>query len=262
MKVLIAGTGFIGSELADKLGKDQEVTTLDIDEADIKQDITESFELEEEFDIVFHTIGLAPGFYSEEMYRKVHVDGTQNLLDAVQCEKVVYISALNADKNTNPFFTTKFEAEKLVKESKFEHTVVRPSVVYGEENKLVNMLRRAAKTRVFPSISSQIQPIVLKDLVKLLVKSIEDYDGETINAAGPKKMTVTEFARNIYREEGYPLHSFYFPDRPMQLSFKVLDRLPQPLNYSQLELLKQENTTDENHVANIFELQKVFMDKD
>lgn len=262
MKILIAGIGFIGSELADSLNQKHEVTTLDINEGDIEQDITESFSIEEEFDIVFHTVGLAPGFYSEEMYEKVHTEGTRNLLNAINCNKIVYISALNADRNTNPFFTTKLKAEELVRESDFEQSIVRPSAVYGEDNKLVNMLRRAAKTRVFPSIRSQIQPILLEDLIEILEKTIKDYDGETINAAGPEKMTVTEFARNVYREEGYPLHSFYFPDRPMQLSFRVLDRLPQPLNYSQLELLKQDNTTENNHAADIIELSKVFENKD
>lgn len=258
MKILVAGTGFIGAKLVEKLENKHEVTTLDIDEGDIKQDITESFSIEEDFDIVFHTVGLAPGFYSKEMYTKVHVEGTRNLLEAIKCDKIVFISALAADKNTNPFFTTKLKAEELVKKSDFRYSIVRPSTVYGKGNKLINMLRRAAKTRVFPSISSRIQPIQLENLVEILEKTLDNYDGEIINAAGPEKMTVTEFARNVYREEGYPLHSFYFSDRPMQLSFRVLDRLPQPLNYSQLELLKQDNTTEDNDAENIVELKKVF----
>ncbi|MFB6292511.1 MAG: SDR family oxidoreductase [Candidatus Nanohaloarchaea archaeon] len=258
MRVLVAGNGFIGQALVERLDDEHEITTLDADDADITQDITQSFEVEEEFDVVYHTIGLAPGLYSEETYRNVHVEGTRNLLDAVETEKVVYVSALRAGESDYSFFTTKKEAEELVKDSGLDYTIVRPSTVYGEGNKLIDTLRRAAKTHVFPDIEAEIQPIQLDDLVEVLVECGERFSGEELEIAGPEKMKVTEFVREIYRQEGKPCHLFSFPEKPMSIGLKVLDRLPRPLSYGHYELLSHHNVTDDNDATDIVDLEPVF----
>ena len=98
MKVLVAGNGFIGRNLVKKLRENHAVKTLDRSNGTYEQDITESFEIEESFDVVFHTIGLAPGLYTKKKYRKLHVKGTENLLEAVKTDKFVYISALGVEE--------------------------------------------------------------------------------------------------------------------------------------------------------------------
>ncbi|WP_414836622.1 SDR family oxidoreductase [Candidatus Nanohalococcus occultus] len=130
-KVLIAGKGFIGTRIGEKLGG--EVKYLSLNSGDYQIDITEEFEIEEEFDVLIHTVGLEPGTKSKEAYEAVHVDGTRKLLDGVKADKVVYISALGVGKIDHPYMYTKAKAEELVKQEE-RWTIVRPSIVYGDEN--------------------------------------------------------------------------------------------------------------------------------
>jgi hypothetical protein len=94
--------------------------------------------------------------------------------------------------------------------------------------------------------------------VSLLESCIDSLDRETVNAAGPEKMSVTDFARNIYREEGYPCYSFHFPDRPLKIGLRIIDRLPRPLAYGHYKLLRHSNTTDDNHIEDLVRVDPVF----
>ncbi|QGA80861.1 NAD-dependent epimerase/dehydratase family protein [Candidatus Nanohalobium constans] len=252
MKILVAGTGFIGSKLVERLEQEHRVKTLDRNTGDYQQDITKDFKIEEEFDVVFHTIGLAPGMNSEEAYRQVHVKGTENLLNAVKSDKIIYISALKAGEIPHSFFQTKKQAEKLVKNDGRDYTILRPSTVYGEGNKLMEMIRTAAPLRVFPNIKTETQPIHIDDLTEILAKSTEEFDGETLEAAGPEKMNVAEMARKIYAEEGFKCLLLPAPRFLQETGLKILP-FSGPFSRENIYLLRQQNTVENNDAARILE---------
>lgn len=257
MKVLVAGDGFIGTNIKQKIVSDHEVKTLDRSKGDFQQDITEEFSLDEEFDVVVHTIGLAPGFNTDEEYRSVMVEGTENLLDAVETDKIIYISALRAGEIDHPFFNAKRESEEIIEKSDTDYTIIRPSTVIGEGNKLLEMIKKTAPTRVFPKIRTWTQPIKIEDLVDLVLKSLDDYEGRTLNAGGPKKLQVGEMARQIYRQEGYSCFLIPFPLAIAKFTLE-LNLLPRPFFRENKILLETENTTDDNHASKILELSNPF----
>ncbi len=245
MKVLVAGNGFIGRNLVEALREEHTVKTLDRSNGTYEQDITESFKIEEEFDVVFHTVGLAPGLYSEKKYRKVHVMGTRNLVEAVEADKFVYISALGAGEMKHSYFQTKREAEDIIKNLSKEYTVFRPSTVYGEENKLLEMIAKASMTRLFPDFKTVMQPIHIDDLVELLVRSTEEYDGETLEVAGPEEMTLHELAERIYGRRGRRIYPLPFTEAVTKLGLRI-SPLPGPFSSENVELLDQKNTVEVN----------------
>ena len=258
MKVLVAGNGFIGSNIAEKLREeDHEVKILDRGDGDFQQDITEEFSIDEKFDVVVHSIGLAPGFNTESEYQSVMVEGTKNLMDAVETDKVVYISALRAGEINHPFFKAKEDSEKVIKDSGFDYTIIRPSTVIGDGNKLIDMIRKTAPTRVFPDIRTWTQPIKIEDLVDLVIESLEDHDNQILNAGGPKKFPVGEMARQIYRQEGYSCFLIPFPLALARFGLE-LDVLPRPFFRENKVLLETKNTTDDNHASEILELSNPF----
>jgi nucleoside-diphosphate-sugar epimerase len=259
MKILIAGNGFIGRKIAEELRKRHEIKTLDRSgDATFEQDITENFSLEEEFDVIFHTIGLAPGMHAEEEYRKVHIDGTENLLKGVVSDKIVYISALKAGDIDHSFFETKKKAEDMIRNSGREFTIVRPSTVYGHGNKLLDMMRKAAPTMVFPHLKTETQPIHIDDLREILARSVEEFGSEVLEVGGPEKMTMGELAENIYREEGFPCFLVPFPEALQKTGLRLLDPLPGPFNRENIELLEHQNTTERNDAEEILdELQEI-----
>ncbi|WP_414837907.1 NAD-dependent epimerase/dehydratase family protein [Candidatus Nanosalina sp. VS9-1] len=250
MNILVAGNGFIGRNLVEALREEHTVKTLDRDKATFEQDITENFSIEDEFDVVFHTVGLAPGMHSAKKYRKVHVEGTRNLLKAVETEKFVYISALGADKVDHSYFRTKKEAEDLVKNLSKNYTVFRPSTVFGRGNKLLEMIGKASRTRFFPDFSTEMQPIHIEDFTELLTRSVEDFDGETLEVAGPEEMSLGELAKRIYASRGRKCYRVPFVESFASLGLRI-SPLPGLFSSENLELLNQRNTVDFNDAEEI-----------
>ena len=250
MKILVAGNGFIGRNLVQALREDHTVKTLDLEKATFEQDITESFDIEEKFDVVFHTVGLAPGMHTAKKYRKVHVEGTRNLLKAVEAEKFVYISALGVREVEHNYFRTKKEAEDLVKNLSKNYTVFRPSTVFGKGNKLLEMIGKASRTRIFPNFSTEMQPIHIDDFTELLVRSVEEFDGETLEVAGPDKLSLGELAERIYALRGRKCYRVPFVENFASLGLKF-SPFPGLLSSENLELLKQRNTVDYNDAEEV-----------
>lgn len=250
MKVLVAGNGFIGRNLVKKLRENHAVKTLDRSNGTYEQDITESFEIEESFDVVFHTIGLAPGLYTKKKYRKLHVKGTENLLEAVKTDKFVYISALGVGKNSHSYFKTKKEAEDLVKEKSDNYTVFRPSTVYGEGNKLLDMIGKASVTRLFPDFSTEMQPIHIDDLIELLDRSVDNFDGETLEVAGPDKISLNELAKRIYSVRGRRIVKIPLMKHLAHAGLKI-SPLPGFLSSENVELLSRKDIIQHNDAKDI-----------
>ncbi len=259
MKILVAGKGFIGSETGKILEKQgHEVKYLDRSDADFEQDITRKFEIEEEFDILIHTIGLAPGFFSAKEYYRLHIGGTRNLLKAVETDKVVYLSALGVGNIDHSFFRTKREAERIIQNSDMEYTILRPSTVYGEGNKLLEMIKKTAFTRLFPNIKTEIQPIHREDLVKVISEVVEGYENETLDLAGKKQLSIGDLAKRLYGEKGYSCYLLPMPQFLLEWSLVLLSFLPPPFQKENIRILRSSNTTDNNDAAEIIELKEIF----
>jgi len=252
MNILVVGTGFIGSRIVEKLEDRHEVKTLDRSIGDFTQDITDDFEIGESFDVVYHTVGLAPGMFTRRQYQSVHVEGTRNLLEAVETGKIVYLSALGVGKVDHSFFETKEKAENLVKESGIDYTIVRPSTVYGRGNKLLEDIRRISKFRTFPRINTLTQPIHVDDLTEILAKATDDFNMKTLEVTGPEEMTVTELAKKIFAEEGRSCTVLPVPQVLQETGLK-LSPFSGPLSRENVRLLRQQNTTDDNDSERILD---------
>lgn len=246
MEILIAGKGFIGQTLGERLKDNHEVSYLDLEGADYSFDITRDFSIEESFDVLVHAIGLPPGFASQEQYQQVHVEGTRNLADAVEAEVGVFFSALGAGEVDHSFFRTKREAERIFDE-KFDETVIlRPSTVYGKGNKLLDSIRKLSITRLFPDIRTFTQPIRIEDLSAMAEVLIEQRETGTFTAAGPEKFTLGELACRIYSEEGRRCFLVPYPRSLLELELRLLSFLQPPFQEENIELLRHENVADEN----------------
>lgn len=257
MKILVAGRGFIGSSVGEKLEEKHEVRYLDMENADYECDVTEEFSIDEDFDVLIHSIGLAPGFSSKEAYQQIHVEGTRNLVDGVDADKIVYISALKAGEVDHSFFQTKKEAEEIVKDSGMDYTVVRPSTVYGKGNRLLDIIRKMAFTRVFPDLKNRTQPIVKEDLVDIISETVTGFDNQVLRAAGPEKMTMGDLGKTVYRDEGYRCFLMPYPSFMLEMKIIGLSFLPPPFQKENIQILRHDNTTDENDAMGIVELEEI-----
>lgn len=252
MKILVAGRGFLGKNIVEKLRDSHEVKTLDRgDDATFQQDITEEFSLEEDFDVLIHTVGLAPGMNSRKEYEEVHVEGTKKLLSGVDFDKIIFLSALKADEVDHSFFQTKKRAEDLIVGSGKKYTILRPSTVYGEGNRLLKLIGKAAPTMIFPDLKTMTQPIHVDDLVEIVEISLDEFDNRSLNLGGPEKMTIGQLAKKIYRKKGFPCFLIPAPQILQETSLKLFDPLPGPFNKENIQLLKHQNITEVNDAEQI-----------
>lgn len=121
--------------------------------------------------------------------------------------KIVHISIINPSEDS-PFayFRGKAEVERAVQESGLAYTILRPTVVFGPEDILINNI--AWMVRTFPVFMMpgagdyRIQPIYVEDLAEIAVRAGPSAESEVLDAAGPEIFTYRELVEQIAQEIG------------------------------------------------------------
>jgi len=154
-----------------------------------------------------------------------------------------YVSAIGADAGADsPYASTKGKGERLVRAAFPKATVLRPSVMFGEDDRFVNMFAGLiAALPVLPVFGpdAKLQPVWIDDVAEALAVALADpaaHGGKTYEAAGPETLTMIELNRRIAAAQGR--HRQFVPV-PDALS-AVFAALPlAPMNSDQWSLLKR-----------------------
>ncbi len=117
-------------------------------------------------------------------------------------KRIVHISITNADENSPlEYFRGKGLLERKLAESGVPHTILRPAVLFGPEDILINniawTLRRFPIFVMFGDGLYHIQPIYVDDLADLMQKGGIDAGNATINAVGPEDYAYADLVRLI-----------------------------------------------------------------
>lgn len=158
----------------------------------------------------------------------------------------VYISAIGADPEAETgYYRTKGDGERQVLQAFPNATVIRPSVVFGEEDGLVPMF--ADLIQMMPVLpvfgaDSAFQVVWVDDVAAAVATAMEDparHGGVTYEAAGPETLTMMQINQMIADGQGRDRTFFAMPD-PLA---KVFAALPlTPINADQLAMLKAGST--------------------
>ncbi len=143
----------------------------------------------------------------EETYGRA-VERTRTLLAAAReagVRRVVHISVTNpAADSPLPYFKGKAEVEEAVKSSGLSHAIIRPTLVFGREDILVNniawMLRRLPAFGLFGRGRYRVQPVSAGDLAKLAAEQGEQKEDVTLDAVGPEVFTYAELVRLVRKK--------------------------------------------------------------
>lgn len=117
--------------------------------------------------------------------------------------RIVHVSVSNADEAFDlPYYRNKGRIERLVRESGLEHVILRPALVFGEGDILINniayFLRRFPVFGVFGRGNYRVQPIELEAFAGLAVDAVESIEpGMVVRAAGPADYTYLEMVNLI-----------------------------------------------------------------
>ncbi len=144
-----------------------------------------------------------------------HADAVQNTLTLFKAarkagvQRVVHVSITNpSEESALEYFRGKAILEKALIQSGMSYAILRPAVLFGEEDILVNniawTLRHLPLFGVFGKGDYRLQPIHVDDLAKLAVEYGEMRDNVIVNAIGPETFTYRELATTIGRLIGKP----------------------------------------------------------
>lgn len=140
------------------------------------------------------------------------VENTLKLFTAAKdagVRRVVHVSITNPSEDSPlPYFAGKARLERALQESGMPHSILRPAVLFGKEDILINniawCLRRFPFFGVFGDGQYRLQPIHVDDLAKLAVEQGRAADNRIIDAIGPETFTYRELIRQIGEIIGRP----------------------------------------------------------
>ena len=123
--------------------------------------------------------------------------------------RVVHVSITNPSENSPlEYFRGKARLERALKESRLSYAILRPAVLFGREDILINniawALRRLPIFGVFGKGDYKLQPIYVDDLAELAVEQGASSTNATIDAIGPLTFTYRELVREIGLSIGKP----------------------------------------------------------
>lgn len=138
------------------------------------------------------------------------VKNTKTLFSAAKkagVRRIVHISITNPSLDS-PFeyFRGKAELEKALMESGMSYAILRPAVLFGGEDILINniawMLRRFPVFCVFGDGSYKLQPIHVDELAKLAVEEGKNAEDHIVDAIGPETYTYRELIETLCKGMG------------------------------------------------------------
>jgi uncharacterized protein YbjT (DUF2867 family) len=121
--------------------------------------------------------------------------------------RVVHISITNPDRESDlPYFSGKAEMEDYLKRSGMSYAILRPAVLFGKEDILINNiawgLRYLPVFGIYGDGRYRLQPIHVDDLAAAAVDRMAGETNETIDAIGPETFYYRDMVQMIAREIG------------------------------------------------------------
>ena len=161
----------------------------------------------------------------------------------------VHVSAIGADAESPVAYArTKAAGEAAVLAAFPGATIVRPSVLFGEDDRFVNMFGGLiAALPVLPVFAPQakLQPVSVDDVAEgigAVLANAATHAGKTYEFAGPEAISVLDLNRRIAAAEGRDRVFVELPDAVSALIATLTGWLPgAPITRDQWQLLKQGN---------------------
>ena len=140
------------------------------------------------------------------------VANTLVLFDAARragVRRVVHVSITNpAEDSPLEYFSGKARLEQALQASGLSYAILRPTVLFGREDILINniawALRRFPFFAIFGDGSYRLQPVHVDDLANLAVAQGLRSENVIINAIGPETFTYRELVKAIGAAIGRP----------------------------------------------------------
>jgi uncharacterized protein YbjT (DUF2867 family) len=190
-----------------------------------------------------------------QRFDDVQLAGAKSIAMAAQAAgitRLVQVSAIGADaESAIAYARTKGAAEDAMRTLVPSTTVLRPSIVFGQEDQFFNRFgaMAALPTLLMPVLpvicgDTKFQPVYVKDVANAIVASLESdaFAGQTFDLGGPQAYSFRDLLRfiKVQTQCKKPLLDVPLPIAKIQAA--VLGLLPNPpLTSDQLAMLQSDN---------------------
>jgi len=158
------------------------------------------------------------------------VDNTKVLLRAAEAagvKRIVHVSITSPSADSHlPYFKGKAELELAIQASSLSYAILRPAVLFGEGDILINniafMLKRFPAFAIPGSGDYRIQPIFVDDLAELAVECGQRSDSYIVDAVGPESYKYTALVKMIRNAIGSRTWIVHVPPAVLRFASGVL----------------------------------------
>jgi len=228
--LILGGSGFVGratcAELVEQAGGGgltlavptrrarngraiRHLPGIEILEADVGRDDAALARLVAGRDAVVNLIAILHG--DARRFEQVHVELPRRLARACRdagVERLLHVSALGVGPDApSLYLRSKTAGEAVLREAGLALTVLRPSVIFGAEDRLTNLF--ASLQKLLPLLplggaGARFQPVWVRDVARAIVRCLAQHAtiGQTYECTGPQVLTLAELVRMAGRHAG------------------------------------------------------------
>ncbi|XP_058938692.1 NADH dehydrogenase [ubiquinone] 1 alpha subcomplex subunit 9, mitochondrial [Kogia breviceps] len=148
-------------------------------------------------------------------------------------EKFIHVSHLNADiKSSSKYLRNKAAGEKEVRDTFPEATIIKPSDIFGREDRFLNYF---ASIRWFGGVpltslgkKTVKQPVYIVDVTKGIINAIKDPDarGKTFAFVGPSRYVLFDLVQYIFAVAHRPFLAYPLPHFVYQWLGRLFEMSP------------------------------------
>lgn len=206
-------------------------------------------------DAMIHLVGIIREAAEGQTFRKMHVDATRSALRACAAAGItryLHMSAIGVSElGKTEYQRSKFEGEKLVRESDLDWTIFRPGLIHGPGSEFIEMMENLGSGLVAPwlfipyftrgvedkrvplgsesDVDPVVQPVWVEDVAKAFATALErpETTGEIYNLVGSEALAMPALLEQI--KEGTHgnahLHPFGVPAKAAVAAATVAGKL-------------------------------------
>ncbi len=184
-------------------------------------------------------------------FARVQAEGAGRIASAAAAagaSRMVQLSAIGADAaGASVYGRTKAEGEAAVRAAMPAATVLRPSLVFGPEDKFFNRFAAMAQWLPFMPViagDTRMQPVYVGDVADAVIAGLKAQDtaGQTYELGGPRVWTFREILASILHETRRRRPLVNIPMGLARFQASIAEKLPtKPFTRDQLLLLSRDN---------------------
>jgi len=216
--LVLGGSGFVGRHVCEQLTRlgwqitvptrravnaasVQSLPGLTVIEASVHQE-ADLARLMPGHDAVVNLVAVLHG--NEERFEQVHVQLSGKIASAMKkagVQRLVHVSALGADpQGPSMYQRSKARGETVLHNAGLQLTILRPSVIFGAEDKFLNLfadLQAVAPFMPLAGSGTRFAPVWVADVARAVAVCLQKPDtiGQTYELCGPDVLTLGELVK-------------------------------------------------------------------